>query len=229
MLAFFSQWFKTIVLVMILASLIEMLLPSRSMERYVRLVLSLTVLMAVLTPVFNLLNSQWLDEGRFRQWLDQVGVADGEAASWQEQAGHLLRLQQEQAMGLAIKQLENDVAVAVESRFPVEVAQVAVRMAPTAGDAALAAMELTVRPIRLFEERSEPVTGTAEGAPSDEEGLVIDVAPVDIHIFPDRPEQASRTWTDTGDQALKRQLRAWLAQQYQLEEQHISIFWTDGR
>nr|WP_217484761.1 stage III sporulation protein AF [Paenibacillus polymyxa] len=50
-------WLKELVLIVLLASFVDMILPSRSMERYVKLVLSLLVLLTLLSPIVRLLSS----------------------------------------------------------------------------------------------------------------------------------------------------------------------------
>ncbi|MEC0237331.1 stage III sporulation protein AF [Paenibacillus kribbensis] len=50
-------WLKELVLIVLLASFVDMILPSRSMERYVKLVLSLLILLTLLSPVVRLLST----------------------------------------------------------------------------------------------------------------------------------------------------------------------------
>lgn len=55
-------WLREIILVVLLASFVEMLLPSKSMERYARLVLSLLVLLTMLSPIVSLLKGDAVAE-----------------------------------------------------------------------------------------------------------------------------------------------------------------------
>ncbi|CAH1194720.1 hypothetical protein PAECIP111892_01820 [Paenibacillus auburnensis] len=48
-------WLRELILVVLMAAFVEMLLPSKSMERYARLVLSLLVLLTMLSPIVSLL------------------------------------------------------------------------------------------------------------------------------------------------------------------------------
>jgi stage III sporulation protein AF len=52
-----AAWLKQIIIVVLLATFIDLLLPNRSMQRYVKLVVSLFILMTILSPVMNLLGS----------------------------------------------------------------------------------------------------------------------------------------------------------------------------
>lgn len=52
-----GEWLRQIILVVLLATFIDLLLPNRTMQRYVRLVVSLFILMTILSPVLQLLGS----------------------------------------------------------------------------------------------------------------------------------------------------------------------------
>ncbi|ASA23131.1 stage III sporulation protein AF [Paenibacillus donghaensis] len=55
-------WLREIILVVLLAAFVELLLPSKSMERYARLVLSLLVLLTILSPIISLLKGDAVQE-----------------------------------------------------------------------------------------------------------------------------------------------------------------------
>lgn len=54
-MSWLSSWLHELILVVLMAAFVEMLLPSKSMERYARLVLSLLVLLTMLSPIISLL------------------------------------------------------------------------------------------------------------------------------------------------------------------------------
>ncbi|SFX06210.1 stage III sporulation protein AF [Thermoactinomyces sp. DSM 45891] len=51
-----GDWLKQIILLVLVATFLDMLLPSNSMEKYVKLVMGLLILMAILSPIFKLLS-----------------------------------------------------------------------------------------------------------------------------------------------------------------------------
>lgn len=55
-------WLRELILIVLMAAFVEMLLPSKSMERYARLVLSLLVLLTMLSPVISLLKGDAAEE-----------------------------------------------------------------------------------------------------------------------------------------------------------------------
>jgi stage III sporulation protein AF len=54
-----SGWLKTVITVILLATFVDLLLPSSTMQRYVRTVMSLFVLLTLLAPVAQLFQRGW--------------------------------------------------------------------------------------------------------------------------------------------------------------------------
>jgi len=54
-----ADWLKTVIVIVMIAAFVDLLLPSNKMQRYVKTVLSLFILLALLSPVFELLRGDW--------------------------------------------------------------------------------------------------------------------------------------------------------------------------
>ncbi|MCY9657001.1 stage III sporulation protein AF [Paenibacillus chondroitinus] len=52
-------WLKTVIMVIMLATFVDLLLPSNTMQRYVKTVMSLFILLTLLTPVLQLFQKDW--------------------------------------------------------------------------------------------------------------------------------------------------------------------------
>jgi stage III sporulation protein AF len=96
-MSWLGEWLRHLVMVVLLAAFVDLILPSRSMERYVRLVLSLLVLLALISPIAQLLRSNPAAE------LRQAFLAQERAESGQQQSlerilaeGQQLQKKQEQ-------------------------------------------------------------------------------------------------------------------------------------
>jgi stage III sporulation protein AF len=61
-MSWLGDWLREIILVVLLAAFVELLLPSKSMERYARLVLSLLILLTLLSPIVSLLKGDAVSE-----------------------------------------------------------------------------------------------------------------------------------------------------------------------
>ncbi|WP_138493040.1 stage III sporulation protein AF [Paenibacillus pinistramenti] len=87
-----GEWLKQIIFVVLLSSFIEMLLPNRSMERYVKMVLSLLVLMTLLNPILKLFSGNPVE--KLQQAIEEQLNPKGSTRSGLEQIlkqGELLR------------------------------------------------------------------------------------------------------------------------------------------
>lgn len=62
MIAAVTDWVRNIVMVVLFASFLELLLPSSGMQRFVRVIMGLLILLAILTPVIDALQSRVVPE-----------------------------------------------------------------------------------------------------------------------------------------------------------------------
>ncbi|OPH60792.1 stage III sporulation protein AF [Paenibacillus ferrarius] len=54
-----AGWLKTVIMVIMLATFVDLLLPSNTMQRYVKTVMSLFILLTLLSPVLQLFQKDW--------------------------------------------------------------------------------------------------------------------------------------------------------------------------
>lgn len=62
MIAEVTGWVKNIVLVVLFASFLELLLPASSMQRFVRVIMGLMVMIAILNPVLDIVHNKMAPE-----------------------------------------------------------------------------------------------------------------------------------------------------------------------
>jgi stage III sporulation protein AF len=75
MMDWLSIWLREIILVILLATFIDLLLPGSSMQRYVKVVVSLFILMTILSPLIMLLKTDF-NFSEFTWSIDEVGTAE---------------------------------------------------------------------------------------------------------------------------------------------------------
>jgi len=56
-----GEWLKQIILIVILAVLTDLLLPTKAMQKYVRMVMGLVVIAAILQPIVPFFQRDWAD------------------------------------------------------------------------------------------------------------------------------------------------------------------------
>ncbi|GGD70131.1 stage III sporulation protein AF [Paenibacillus nasutitermitis] len=189
MLSWLATWLQQIIAVVLLAGLIDLLLPNKSMQRYVRLVAGLIILLTILTPILRML------QGDFSAKLDQnvEGWFKSEPSKElrmptlqdiQRNADVLKKKQEASAATLTEKQLALTMRSQITERTGIETTDIAVKLAAGSGrgkqDAGVASVVVTL---------PDQTRSTSEISPSStavEKTGGINVGGPDDSIHPDK-------------------------------------------
>lgn len=89
MLNHLEMWIRNIVVIIVLTSFVELLLPRNQLEKYTRVVLGLFIVIAILNPMLNLFNGNY----DFRRVSELLAVEENKAPEMSQikQAGKELR------------------------------------------------------------------------------------------------------------------------------------------
>ncbi|MDQ0492117.1 stage III sporulation protein AF [Paenibacillus brasilensis] len=122
-------WLKELVLIVLLASFVDMILPSRSMERYVKLVLSLLILLTLLSPVVRLLStspSEILGQAFDLQRQAEMGQREPTLEEILAKGNKLKQQQEQSSMQWAGKEVAKEMKAQLEqyTRLPIQSVQV---------------------------------------------------------------------------------------------------------
>ncbi|WFR60308.1 stage III sporulation protein AF [Paenibacillus amylolyticus] len=125
-----SNWLQELIMIVLLATFVDMLLPNRSMERYVKLVLSLLILLTLLSPITKLLKSDPVGELK-RAMSAMETPSDGNATLDQilAQGKQLQAGEQEQSLQWTAKELANVMKGQIEETTGARVRSVEVQLA----------------------------------------------------------------------------------------------------
>lgn len=96
-----SGWLKSVIMVVMFAAFIDLILPSKTMQRYVRLVLSMLIMLALLSPIISLLTES--PEKQLALELEQIESSkdipkEAELEYILAQAEQLKNVQQQQSL-----------------------------------------------------------------------------------------------------------------------------------
>ncbi|WP_238192168.1 stage III sporulation protein AF [Paenibacillus sp. L3-i20] len=127
-MAWLSDWLRDIIAVILLAVLVELMLPNKAMQRYARLVIGLFILLTILSPILRLLqadmsarldagmeiwNEQAMERNVKMPTLEEIQNRANEIRSKRNQeAAKLTKLALEEAM---FKEIEKQTGNQVES------------------------------------------------------------------------------------------------------------------
>jgi len=141
LLAWLSDWLKQLLAVVLLASVVELLLPGNSFHRYMRLVLGLLILLAMLSPVMALVRgdpSRLLDRS-IRSWeASSRNAAPGMPTleDIERDARKLQEARQREAALLAARNLEFSMEEELRREAGIDGARVKVELAWDASEGA---------------------------------------------------------------------------------------------
>lgn len=245
---FLSGWLKSIVMVILLATFVDLLLPNQSMQRYVKTVIGLFLLLTLLQPLFSLLGQRSQLDERVKDALFKSGAtsperpaggASGEVESLPvtlQRAEALKAKQQEQSRKLVEAQAADLMKRSIERKAEVKVRSIQVE---TAADSE---GRLVICSVSLALEPQSPVTSVTDTASRPGTGIepvkpVEPVAGVDIRIGEPQSKPVSRMNNRESDEnklspewlQKKTQILLMLEQDWQVGEDQIRLELAAGR
>lgn len=134
MIGWLSDWLRDIIAVILLAVLVELLLPNKAMQRYARLVVGLFILLTILSPILRLFQTDMtsrLDAG-MELWNERSMSKQVQMPSLEEiqrRADDIQAMRNEEAARLMAATLEESMEKAIFSETGAAVEKVAVTLA----------------------------------------------------------------------------------------------------
>lgn len=119
-----GDWLKQIILLVLVATFLDMLLPSNALEKYVKLVMGLLILMAILSPVFKLLSEKLdLTQLAFFEGKEMVATTPqmSSLSNIEEQTNQLKQKQDQLIQQKTEQSMETWIKTHIPKRFAMEV------------------------------------------------------------------------------------------------------------
>jgi stage III sporulation protein AF len=202
-----GDWIKQIVILILIATFLDLLLPSGAMDRYVKLVMGLLIILAILSPVFRILERK-LDPAALE--LKSVGNSTMEPLeNIRHESNQLKDAQSQQIREEAERKLERTLADQVSGQFGVEVMGTNVTLTENEDKMLqIRGVELLIHP--------------REAASSGPSGSIRPVEPVAVDLGKD-PGSAVPP-SGNGEQAeLTRRIARWVTENWHLQEPQVHV------
>lgn len=194
MLGWLSSWLQQIIAVVLLAGFIDLLLPNKAMQRYVRLVAGLIILLTIMTPIIHLLQGDFnakLDQD-VEGWFQGVKSKDIRMPTLEDikkDADVMKKNQQSSALTLTQKKLSEEMRQKIEQRTGRKVEDVALQLqVVTTGvteGAVIKSVAVTMsdEPIRSVSAADKSHTeATGSDSPTDEVSPVKEVESIAVAV-----------------------------------------------
>ncbi|MDA5107008.1 stage III sporulation protein AF [Brevibacillus thermoruber] len=138
-----TLWLKKIILLVLLAAFLDLVLPNTSLQRYVKMVMGLILLLTIISPVFSLFNLSQeelaLRLDRYQEEMDRPADAE-----WKRIADKLAGARDKQVQAYVQKQVEGAVRARVKEAYGLELAAVNVTLDQNTEQPGLRRIELVV-------------------------------------------------------------------------------------
>ncbi|NLY67729.1 MAG: stage III sporulation protein AF [Tissierellia bacterium] len=103
LIEFVSQWIKSISMIFIIVSIIELVIPNSNLKKYVNMFIGLLIIIAIITPIVNLLDSNYdIEKEVFKNIIEGVEIQNINNED-------ILLAQEKQIKELYINRLRDDV------------------------------------------------------------------------------------------------------------------------
>ncbi|GAB1531000.1 MULTISPECIES: stage III sporulation protein AF [Brevibacillus] len=120
-----TLWLKKIILLVLLAAFLDLILPNTTLQRYVKMVMGLILLLTIISPVFSLFSLSQEDLAfrldRYQQELNKPASAE-----WKRITDKLLGQQNQQMTAYVQSQVASSVKASVKEQYGVTVDDVTI-------------------------------------------------------------------------------------------------------
>lgn len=201
-MAWLSSWLKEVIMVVLLASFVDLILPSRSMERYVKLVLSLLILLTLLGPLIKILtDAADVKIAAVFNGMNQSHEAGGKGSLQQimDEAKQLQTRQQKQSLEWAAREVAAKMKDQIRKESGEQGADVAVVLAMPEGAAQDANQSPYIKNVTVTIKAGPASEETAAAPPASGEIRIDPVLPVQIEIG--GPPRENPSGTESGREA----------------------------
>lgn len=238
-----SGWLKSIVLIILLATFVDILLPSQTMQRYVKTVIGLFILLILLQPLFSIfqkegsINEQLAKAMRqssssglnlFASDAKQANSATMQSLSTiQQQAEQLKNRQEEQSLKLMQQQMSTLMKKTIEQQAEVKVQQIQVEtVKDDQGQMVISHVFIKAAP-------QHPAKSSPSGEGKQNAVTVKPIQPVDIRIAPqskaDEADKAAGAPASAGFEKEQTQIRMLLLQEWQVPLDRVTVDMISGQ
>ncbi|WP_019532739.1 stage III sporulation protein AF [Paenibacillus ginsengihumi] len=240
-----SGWLKSIILVVLLAVFLDLLLPNQTMQRYVRTVMSLFIVLTLMSPLFSLMDVRPQIERRLASGLllQNQAAGGGElrpVAGIRSDAEAFRSKQQEQSLRLVESQAAEVMKQQLEQSLRIRVASIRVKAELNGqGQPALSGVEVLAANEAAEQKAAEQKAAErkAAGARGGSAPALVEpiepIAPVAIDIRPGGEAlaphaEAAAAKAESPELAQKRtQIVSLIVREWQLDSEQVRVDWRE--
>lgn len=223
-MAYIGEWVKHIVLLILMATFLDLILPNSSMRKYVKLVVGFLLILLILSPILQLFK---LDQDRLLLTIDQILEKKNRPLTLQmEQEQSRIKVGQDQAIiDEVIVKWSEQIKVGIEKDFDVVVQHVMLDL-QRSGDQ-IDIHELTLQIEQIPKKESESAQGKdQEGKSPSTVKEVEPIQPVMIQINDSRNKRKDQDMISDEQKKIEKEVLTYLNDEWNISVDKIYFAWT---
>lgn len=223
-MAYIGEWVKHIVLLILMATFLDLILPNSSMRKYVKLVVGFLLILLILSPILQLFK---LDQDRLLLTIDQILEKKNRPLTLQmEQEQSRIKVGQDQAIiDEVIVKWSEEIKVGIEKDFDVVVQHVTLDL-QRSGDQ-IDIHELTLQIEQIPKKESESELGKdQEGKSPSTVKEVEPIQPVMIQINDSRNKRKDQDMISDEQKKIEKEVLTYLNDEWNISVDKIYFAWT---
>lgn len=236
MISILTEWLKEIIVVVLLAVFLDLILPNSQLQRYVKMVMGLLILMTMLSPVLRFLNHDF----SLRMLSDYGLESQAGVAGWEEvqrERDKLVEMQEQQSGKYLEEQIAARIKQQVEQQFGTAVKEVGVHTMPLRGSPSSNPPVISSIEIVLHTSSAEAATGeTGTGQPSPIDpiqpvsivGIHIPEITTDNNIRDNQPALPPQSSADSSQDGLLADIVTHIANTWDLDTGSVTVRYHAG-
>lgn len=228
MIDWISDWLRELVLMIMVAIFLDLILPNNSMQRYVKVVVSLFIVLVMLNPILAIFQLNIDSETWLAPYLNSSDSRNTEDIL---QQGELLKKKHEaQSIDLVGDQIEQLIKDELASQFSVQAHDIQLFIQQKGDGYNLEEIQVVVEPMDV-EEQGEMKHDTVYNPVEPVKPVIIQVVPGDSgnEITEDQQTEGIPISQQSENQeALQNQIQTWIAQRLELKVQQVNVTFVDS-
>lgn len=224
MMAYIGEWVKHIVLLILMATFLDLILPNSSMRKYVKLVVGFLLILLILSPILQLFK---LDQDRLLLTIDQILEKKNRPLTLQmEQEQSRIKVGQDQAIiDEVIVKWSEEIKVGIEKDFDVVVQHVTLDLQRSGDQIDIDELTLQIEQIPKKESESE-LGKDQEGKSPSTVKEVEPIQPVMIQINDSRNKRKDQDMISDEQKKIEKELLTYLNDEWNISVDKIYFAWT---
>ena len=203
-MAFLTEWITNIIILVLLAGVIELLLPGNQFQNYIKMVVGLLILLAMLSPLFKLINSD-LDQVFLAMDLPAAAKEDEIKNSIEENKSEIQSAQRAYILEQMAVPMKKQVQEELKQTYELEIVDLQIRT------------EMGKQPLEPEDIRGAKVVL----AKYNDQAEISEVSEVDVSVSdPERKESLT--------QPVSNEVIQFLASQWQLDADQVDVHLEGG-